>query len=1074
MTILHLAWMRRIPPTRPRASLRAVALFSSTLLLSVLAPAVALAQSPVVLSGYTVDLANDTMTLSGQDFGAAAQSVTVDNQPADITNWNADAITVTIPAAAGPGPIVVTTFQGLTSNALTFAGVARGSYTLSANGTVTPHGAIPFYGDLSSAGAPAGTVAVQLVPTADYQGYWILTQQGVIYSFGDAAAFADSLPEGSGPAVAMAVTSSGRGGFVLTQNGTVAAVGTAQTYGNTPAGMKATSIAATPDGQGYWILTAQGAVEAFGDASNEGSLPVAAPATYANETLIRQAGTAPVWVVENGQVHHVPNPAILQAMGLRFSQVQVVSSLAGLTLGAPLVTPYPSGTVLQAAGQTTLYLVDAGVLRPLSGMSALAALGLSANRVLRVSQINPDWPQGPALAPGAEYLPSGTLVRAQGSQWVYMVNQGTLEHVMNPNTLLGMGYQWDQVQEVSALPALPVGPSLASPARAYPTGTLLRPDGQAAVYLVQNGTARHVPSAAVLAALGYQFSQVVPVASLQGMPVGTALESTELPTAATAAVDLVPTASGQGYWILQADGTVTALGNAVNFGEPSSAVSATQLVVSVDQQGYDVITAQGQALAFGDEPALSVASGAVSVAATPLVSASTTPVTTPTTPAASAAPTGLLSMGYGYFADDFPNGANNSSYEDLLQHASGLSVINPAWFNVVQQPGGSWGLTSWSTQGVDATPLIGGQNNVQVVTQQAHAEGVMVLPSIGDYYNPGAGPIDTAAEDTQLVQQIVTLVQQDDFDGITIDFENGGEGGLSVAQASAQYTAFIQELGTALHAAGKLLMVAVYPSDYPDTIYNYAALAPYVNYINMMTYPEDNASTYPGPTAGEPWVQSLLQAALSAGVSPQQIVLGVAPYGHEWTVTNAGVTGDSAVSNRAVSSLVQQDGITPLWDSTQEENVFTAGPAAQLPPAGLSIQDDSVSKPTVANLQNLLNVVLLQYAVQHDQTPPLWLPTDGYYGPETTAAVTAFQQDFNVSEATPGEYDAATAAALQTVISQEHIGQNIYWDENSQSTIDRVQLAVQNNLAGVAVWRLPFETSNYWTDLTQLTPIAHE
>lgn len=1068
-----------------------LALISSAFLLAAF-PAAAFAQSPVTLSGYTLGQGDSTMTLSGQDFGSVAATVTVDGQNASVTSWSPSSITLDIPAGAGPGAIQVSTAQGLVSNTVPFSGISRGAYALSSNGTVTTSGNAPFYGDLSTVGASTSSPAVQLIPTPTYQGYWILTQSGQVYAFGNATSFSSQIPSSS-QAVAMAAMPSGQGAFVLTQNGTVYALGSAQVYGSAT-GPSPVSIASTPNGLGYWIVTASGVVEAFGDAANYGSLPQSAvpqvsTSSYADGTLLQQAGTPAVWVVENGALHHIPDSAIMDGMGLSWSDIQQVSSLAGMSVGQPLVTPYPSGTLLQQTGQSAIYLVMNGVMRHVANGAVFSQMGLSYGSVVQVSQINPNWPQGPALTAPAAYYPSGTLLRAQNSPAVYMVSDGALEHILSGAVLSGMGYQWSQIRIVSNLPPLPYGPALASPARAYPTGTLVRQAEQPAVYLVQNGALRHILSPQALYALGFSFNQVVVAPSLQGMKMGAALDSTEVPAGSSsspsgqvadppAVVDFAATASGQGYWILQANGAVTAFGNAQTFGEPPSGTEAAKLVVSFDQKGYDVITEQGQVLTFGDGPSLSVPPAPVSVVDTPVSTAAASPSapTTPVSPAPSSpvvAPSGFLSMGYGFFVDNFPNGSSNSSYEDLLQHGTALSAINPAWFNLDQTPGGSWQITSWSTSGPDAAPAINGLNNVQTVTAQAHQEGVMVLPSIGNYYNPGSGPITTPAEDASLVQQIVSLVNQDGFDGITVDFENNGDGGLSLAQASAQYTTFIQQLGTALHAANKLLMIAVYPSSYPNTVYNYAALAPYVNYINMMTYPEDNASTWPGPTAGYPWVQSLVQSALADGVSPQQIILGVAPYGHEWTVTNQGVTGDSAVSNRAVQSLLQQQGITPLWDPVQQEIVFTAGPLAQLPPAGLSIQDDSKSLPQVANLQNLLNFTLLEYAIQNNQTPPALLPTDGYYGPLTTAAVTAFQQDFNVSGATPGNYDAATAQELQQLINQWNIGQNIYWDETSQSTSDRMQLALQNSLGGIAAWRLPFETNGYWTDLSQLTPIAH-
>ncbi len=1075
----------------PRHARTHVALMSSALLLSAfLMPASAWAQSPVTLSGYTLTAGQTAVTLTGQNFGSSPATVTIDGHNATVTSWNSQSITVSVPAQAGPGPIIVDTSSGLSSNAITFAGVSRGSYALASDGSVTAQGNVPFYGDLQTIGATAAGPAVQLVPTPGYAGYWILTHSGQVFAFGNAATFSQTMPSSDGQALAMAVTPSGSGAFVLTSSGTVFPMGNADNYGNIPANLSPVSIASSPSGLGYWILSAQGVVSAFGDAASYGSLPQAtntASPSYPNGTLLRQTGTSAVWLVENGTAQHIPSAAIFLGMGLEWSQIQTIPQMSGLSLGAPLVTPFPSGTLLRAAGQSAIYLVMQGVLRHIASWSVFTQMGFSAARVQQVSQISGSWPQGPALTTPVSYYPSGTLLRQTGTPSVYMVQNGTLEHVMSASVLLGMGYSWNQVQDVPSLPGMPAGAPLSSPARAFPTGTLLEVSGQPAIYLVQTGVLRHIPSAQVLENLGFTFSDVIKVSSLPGLPTGPAMDSSVLPAnttgnvqspgTASPAIALTATQNGQGYWILQSDGTVTPFGDAQGFGEPSGAIQSTGLVVSFDQRGYDVLTNKGQALPFGDAPPLSVPTGTLSAVETPLPAPAAVPAPVqpaPSQPAPTLSSTGFLSMGYGFFVDNFPNGVDDSSYSDLLQHASDLSAINPAWFNLVQNPDGSWQITSWSTQGADAAPAINGLNNIQTVTAQAHKEGVAVLPSIGNYYDPASGPISSAADDSSLVSQIVSLVNQNGFDGITIDFENDGEGGMTLSSASQQYTNFIEQLGTALHSEGKLLMVAVYPSAYPNTVYNYTALSPYVNYINMMAYPEDNASTEPGPTAGYPWVASLVQAALSAGVPPQQIILGIAPYGHEWTVTNQGITGVGAVSNRAVQALLQQQGITPMWDPAQQELVFSAGPQAPLPPAGLSEQTEGTSVPAVANLQNLLNLTLLEYAIKNNQTPPAWLTTDGDYGPDTMSAVSTFQQDFQVQGATAGVYDTATANALQQVITQWNIGQNIYWDENSAATTARVQLAMQDQLGGVTAWRLPFETANYWSDLSNLGPVSHD
>ncbi len=692
--------------------------------------------------------------------------------------------------------------------------------------------------------------------------------------------------------------------------------------------------------------------------------------------FVRVPGTDPVFALDNGTLYHVPTPTMFAALGGNWSNIQNTSSLSGDALGLPVLVPYASGSLVRVNGNPTVYMVVQGVLRPIASGAVFNAMGLSWNAVQVAPRLMGNWPVGSPITSPLSYWPSGSLMRVSGQQAVYEVINGTLHHIPNATTFAQLGYQWSEVQNVPALPD-PVGSAMGTPIRAYPNGTLLKVQGTSPVYAMESGVLRHIPNPTVLYALGYQFSDVITVPSIEGNPIGAAVASTTIP------------------------------------GAP--------------------------------------------------------PTPTPTPTPAPASLGSFLSMGYGYYADNEPNGQSQSSYQDLLQNAQSLSVINPVWYYVQPASGGGWTLDNWTT----SIAAVNGQSNVSTVTQEAHSQNVMVMPSVGIYYNPSSGPITTPAEQKNLVQQLVGIVQQNDYDGLSIDFESQGSGGLSVASASQQYTSFIQQLGTALHGIGKKLMIAVYASSYPSTIYNYAALAPYVNWINIMAYPEHNSSTPAGPTQGYPWLEGIVQNALATGVSPSQIILGVAPYGHSWTYTNSGVSPHTYESNRTIHDYVAANNIVPTWDPREKAIVFTTGALAQTPPATLAYNENQ-SLPTVSNLQAILNIVLLDYANANNQAVPPMLWADGYYGSDTTQAVTTFQQEFNVTGAEPGVYGPSTAAALSAAIARYHIGQTQWWDQTSRSFADLLKLSLQDHLAGVASWRLPFESASYWTTVSSMTTIWHE
>jgi len=101
-------------------------------------------------------------------------------------------------------------------------------------------------------------------------GYWMLSRDGDVFRFGEAA----DIGGVTGPAVGIA-SASGQGAWVLTEDGRVSALGEAKPLGHVDIGPFSrgevvSSISATPDGLGYWVFTNRGRVVAFGTAGHFG------------------------------------------------------------------------------------------------------------------------------------------------------------------------------------------------------------------------------------------------------------------------------------------------------------------------------------------------------------------------------------------------------------------------------------------------------------------------------------------------------------------------------------------------------------------------------------------------------------------------------------------------------------------------------------------------------------------------------------------------------------------------------------------------------------------------------------
>ena len=132
-------------------------------------------------------------------------------------------------------------------------------------------------------GSPPGSVSAPVVGmavTPKGNGYWEVTADAHVYSFGGAAAIAAPgtrqftfFP--NRPIVGMAATPDGHGYWLVGSDGGVFTFGDAHFYGSTGAihlNKPIVGMAATPDGGGYWLVASDGGVFTFGDAHFYGSM----------------------------------------------------------------------------------------------------------------------------------------------------------------------------------------------------------------------------------------------------------------------------------------------------------------------------------------------------------------------------------------------------------------------------------------------------------------------------------------------------------------------------------------------------------------------------------------------------------------------------------------------------------------------------------------------------------------------------------------------------------------------------------------------------------------------------------
>jgi len=152
---------------------------------------------------------------------------------------------------------------------------SSGYWMLTADGHVNPFGDAAFFGQPFP--LAAGVTAVHLEPTPSGAGYWVLDSTGKVRAYGDAVWFgsvgAGTMLPGE-RAVGLSATPSGAGYWVFTSRGRAVPFGDAGFFGDTaglPLNRPVIGSVATPTGHGYWIFASDGGIFTFGDAAFFGS-----------------------------------------------------------------------------------------------------------------------------------------------------------------------------------------------------------------------------------------------------------------------------------------------------------------------------------------------------------------------------------------------------------------------------------------------------------------------------------------------------------------------------------------------------------------------------------------------------------------------------------------------------------------------------------------------------------------------------------------------------------------------------------------------------------------------------------
>ena len=313
-----------------------------------------------------------------------------------------------------------------------------GYWLVSPNGAVTTYGNAQFYG--SMAGKPLNKPIVGIAATPDGRGYWLVASDGGIFTFGDAGFYGSMGGHPlNKPIVGMAVDSSTGGYWEVASDGgifTFNAPFKGSAVGTSISG-SVMGMAPSPGGNGYWIVGNNNAAISFPSSSNATYSSSAPPPPTWNSYSLSPDNSVSVPYNNALTPNLAPAPAsagfsFLETQGnqlpIRWNPCQVINYEVNLSFAPPdgLTLVQQAFNDLSSATGITFNYVGTTTQFPSTGRSVFQS---GPNGSTTWAPVLVAWePTG-----YTNFMPSGNVIGEGGAtpawdghQWVYVTGEASI------------------------------------------------------------------------------------------------------------------------------------------------------------------------------------------------------------------------------------------------------------------------------------------------------------------------------------------------------------------------------------------------------------------------------------------------------------------------------------------------------------------------------------------------------------------------------------------------------------------------------------------------------------------------
>jgi cellulose synthase/poly-beta-1,6-N-acetylglucosamine synthase-like glycosyltransferase/peptidoglycan/xylan/chitin deacetylase (PgdA/CDA1 family)/spore germination protein YaaH len=260
-----------------------------------------------------------------------------------------------------------------------------------------------------------------------------------------------------------------------------------------------------------------------------------------------------------------------------------------------------------------------------------------------------------------------------------------------------------------------------------------------------------------------------------------------------------------------------------------------------------------------------------------------------------------------------------ASLTSLKQHIHDIDLLFPDWLHVITPDGK---LTAFTLDNhpyavVDASGVhsIDQEGKVMRALNDAH-EDMEVFPLVNNFNqltddfrsDVVEKFLRNPASQAKFEKEVLTLLESNPhYHGLSLDFE------AIPSDAQPAYRKMVADLYAQMHPKHLRLYINV-PVD--DDDWNFKFYAAHTDGIILMNYDQHEASSRPGPIAGQEWFVRNLRQALKA-VPRSKLICSIGDYGYDWTVTLPGRKNNKLIPSKVVdtSDLAVQDAWQEASDS---------------------------------------------------------------------------------------------------------------------------------------------------------------